>query len=234
VNSAPLHGCSDALAIAPSPSPCCELRSALVEPKTQSWRPSLSLPDLVLANAEENRAEDIDWLATRFPMLVQTPRSVAEAGNDLRLLAERLGLLAEVQPFLLRIEAQIAASQVAALAAPLLRVYYAIWRMPWMTVNGDTFVHDVLRLCGATSVAADDASRYPDMEPCDALARGVNLVLLASEPWAFDEAQRIEVQESRLFGDSPVVLCDGRDFCWHGVRMADGLGRARAAITGAS
>ena len=190
-------------------------------------------PDLVLANAEENRPEDIDWLAARFPTLVQTPRSIVEAGNDLRVLAMRLGLLEQAQPFLLRIEAQITAAEVIALSKPTLHVYYAIWRMPWMTINRDTFIHDVLQLCGATCVAADDPARYPHMEPIDAIVRGVELVLLASEPWEFDEGQRQQIAEAKLFGDAQVALCDGRDFCWHGVRMADGLGRALAAIRGA-
>lgn len=190
-------------------------------------------PDLVLANAEENRPEDIEWLAARFPTLVQTPRTIVEAGNDLRVLATKLGLLKQAEPFLLRIEAQIAAAEVVALTMPPLQVYYAIWRMPWMTINRDTFIHDVLRLCGATSVAADDPARYPNMEPIDAIVRGVELVLLASEPWEFDEDQRQQIVEAKLFGDAQVALCDGRDFCWHGVRMADGLGRALAAIRGA-
>lgn len=187
-------------------------------------------PDLVLGNAEENRAEDLEQLAARVPTLVQTPRSVVEAANDLRVLATRLDLLEQVEPFLLRIEARIAAAEVEALRLPPVRVYYAIWRKPWMTINADTFVHDVLALCGARSVAADDAERYPTMEPRDAVSRGVELVLLASEPWEFDEAQRDEVAAAQLFADVPVVLCDGRDFCWHGVRMADGLGRALAAL----
>ncbi|MFT4515061.1 MAG: ABC-type Fe3+-hydroxamate transport system substrate-binding protein [Planctomycetota bacterium] len=190
-------------------------------------------PDLVLANAEENRPEDIEWLVKRFPTLVQTPRSIVEAGNDLRVLATRLGLLEQVEPFLLRIEAQIAAAEVAALTKPPLQVYYAIWRMPWMTINSDTFIHDVLQLCGATCVAAEDQARYPHMEPIDAVVRGVELVLLASEPWEFDESQRQQIAGAKLFGDARVALCDGRDFCWHGVRMADGLGRALAAIRGA-
>lgn len=190
-------------------------------------------PDLLLVNAEENRPEDVEWLSARFPTLVQTPRSVVEAGNDLRVLATRLGLLEQAEPFLLRIEAQIAAAEVAALTRPPLQVYYAIWSIPWMTINRDTFIHDVLRLCGATCVAADDPARYPHMDPIEAVVRGVDLVLLASEPWEFDEAQRQQIADAKLFGDAKVALCDGRDFCWHGVRMADGLGRALAAIRGA-
>ncbi len=183
-------------------------------------------PDLVLANAEENRAEDIERMAACVQTVVQTPRSVVEAANDLRLLAVELDRLEEVEPFLLRIEARIAAAEVATLNRPRRRVYYAVWRKPWMTVSADTFVHDVLALCGAQSVGADEPDRYPAVEPGDAVARGVELVLLASEPWEFDPQQRDEVAASGVFGDAPVVLCDGRDFCWHGTRMADGLGRA--------
>ncbi|MFN3241734.1 MAG: helical backbone metal receptor [Planctomycetota bacterium] len=187
-------------------------------------------PDLVLGNAEENRAEDLEQLAARVPTLVQTPRSVVEAANDLRVLATRLDRLDAAEPFLLRIEARIAAAEVDALDRRPLRVYYAIWRKPWMTIGADTFVHDVLKLCGAHSVAADAHDRYPAMDPRDALSRGVERVLLASEPWAFDEAQRDELAAARVFEDVPIVLCDGRDFCWHGVRMADGLGRALSAL----
>ena len=71
------------------------------------------------------------------------------------------------------------------------------------------------------------------MSPTEAVARGVELVLLASEPWEFDEEQRAEIETTRLFGAARVVLCDGRDFCWHGVRMAEGLGRCFALVRGA-
>jgi len=178
-------------------------------------------PDLVLANAEENRAEDLAWLAARVPVLAQTPRTVAEAVAALGELAGALGVGAE--------QATLVARAVAAPVAPArpLRAYYAIWRKPWMTVSGDTFLHDVMAQCGFANVAADAAARYPEMAPDEAVARGVEVVLLASEPWAFDDAQREELANARAFGDARVVLCDGRDFSWHGVRVAAGLAGGR-------
>lgn len=186
-------------------------------------------PDLVLGNAEENRAEDLDALAARAPTLVQTPRTVAEAVGDLRALAARLGVPEAVAPIAARIDALLAEPPPEQGA----RVYYAIWRKPWMTAGADTFIADVLRCCGARPLAAPadrGASRYPALAPAEAVAAGVDIALLASEPWEFDEAQRREVAADRLFGDAAVRLVDGRDFCWHGVRMADGLQRARAAL----
>lgn len=186
-------------------------------------------PDHVLANAEENRPEDLEWFAARVPVLVQTPRTVAEAVAALRELAHVVGggaagaALATVE----RVAADLA---IGAAASSSPRVYYAIWRKPWMTVGGDTFVHDVLRCCGATNVAADAKARYPEMAPEVAVARGVDVVLLASEPWAFDDAQQRELAASATFGRARLVLCDGRDFSWHGTHMAIGLRRAHALL----
>jgi len=187
-------------------------------------------PDLVLCNAEENRPEDIEWLQSRVPVFVQTPRTVIEAAADLRALAERLDLREAVAPWLLRIEAQLTAAAVEGLRQRPLRVFYAIWRKPWMSINRDTYIHDALRIVGATNVCADHASRYPEVSLESVVAQGVDLVLLPSEPWEFDAEQLEELRASRAFGAARLELCDGRDYCWHGVRMATGLGRALASM----
>lgn len=184
-------------------------------------------PDLVLVNAEENRAEDIEWLAARAPVLVQTPRSVPAAAACLRELAEVIGVPEAVVPFLLRIEAQLAAAAVECLPGPPLRTFYAIWRKPWMTVGADTFVHDVMQRVGLANVVETREPRYPTLALDEIRALRPRIVLLPSEPWEFTEHERRELVRERAFGDAIVELCDGRDFCWHGVRMADGLGRIR-------
>lgn len=187
-------------------------------------------PDLVLCNAEENRAEDIAWLRERFAVLQQTPRSVAEGATDLRELAARLDALEVVQPFLLRIEAQLAAGEVVNLESDPVRVFYPVWCKPWMSVSRDTFIHDVLAVVGGANVCAEAAARYPEITVEEVRELRPNVVLLPSEPWEFDEAQRDELAKAGTFGSARLVLCDGRDFCWHGTRMADGLGRAAEVI----
>lgn len=186
-------------------------------------------PDLVLGNAEENRPDDLEWLQQRVPVLVQTPRRIGEAVQGLAELAE-----------VLRTGAACAAAVARQVGAALdgvqrgrigPRVYYAIWRKPWMSVSADTFVHDVLAQAGARNVCAAEPARYPEVSPAVAVAREVDRVLLASEPWEFDEAQRAELAQRAEFGPAQLVLCDGRDFCWHGVHMAIGLPRAFALLS---
>lgn len=183
-------------------------------------------PDLVLGNAEENRAEDLAWLAARAPVLVQTPCTVAQAAEDLRTLAKRLGATEAAEPFLLRIEAQATAAAVATLHRRPLRVFYAVWAKPWMSVNRTTFVHDVLRIAGAANVCADESARYPEIEPAVVQSRGPAVVLLPDEPWEFGPEQVEDLERDAVFGDARLVRCRGRDFCWHGTHLADGLGSA--------
>lgn len=187
-------------------------------------------PDLVLANAEENRVEDIEWLRQRMPVLVQTPRTVIEAAVAWRELAAALGAEDELSPFLLRIEARLAAAEVEGLGEPPLRVFYPIWRKPWMSIGSDTFVHDVLLRAGAHNVCADLAARYPQVTPEWVCDQEVEAVLLPSEPWEFGQAELEQLRAENTFGAPVMELCDGRDYCWHGVRMADGFGRVVESV----
>ncbi len=183
-------------------------------------------PDLVLCNTEENRAEDIAWFRERFPVEEQAPCTVVQAAEALRDLAVRLDVLPAAQPFLLRIEAQLAAAAVETLGHRPLRVFYAIWQKPWMSINRTTFLHDVLRVAGAANICADDAARYPEVSPEVVQSRGPRIVLLPDEPWEFGPESIEDLRHEGTFGDARLVLCRGRDFCWHGVHMADGIGHA--------
>lgn len=187
-------------------------------------------PDLVLANAEENRTEDLEWLGARVPVVVQTPCSVAEALACLRALAILLDAGEAARRLLSRIESSIA--RAAADLRPPLRVFLPIWRKPWMSVSAATFAHDVLRCAGATNVCAGLAARYPEVTAEWVRKQHPDAVLLPSEPWEFSPAECLELAGSRVLGDGPVVLCNGRDFCWHGVHVARGLDGARTVVDG--
>jgi len=184
-------------------------------------------PDLVLVNGEENRREDIDWLEGRFTVLELTPRTVIEAGHAVRRLGTFLGEEEGTHAILLAIEAQLARAEVELLSAQRLRVVYPIWRKPWMGVGEGTYIHDVLTCAGAENATAQLGGRYPELREEALVELAPDLVLLPSEPWEFDAAQRDELVANGLFGRGvPVELVDGRDFCWHGARTPEGLGRA--------
>ncbi len=122
-------------------------------------------PDLVIANQEENTARVVDRLCDRgVAVWLSYPRSVREGAELLRELAElgasaerRREVVAPVFAALERAEAALAAARSAGRRLP--RVFCPIWRDPWMTVGEDTYIHDLITLCGGENAFAKDA-RY--------------------------------------------------------------------------
>ena len=184
-------------------------------------------PDLVLCNEEENREEDIVWLEERFRVHRSLPTTVKDASDVVRILGEQLQRPHEAESLLLEVEAQLLRSEVEGLRGRAPRVFYPIWRQPWIGVNADTYVHDLLVRAGAVNVCADRESRYPVLSTEDLKELRPDLVLLPSEPFAFSEEHRRELLRDNVFGRRvPILMVDGRDFCWHGSRSGRGLGRA--------
>jgi ABC-type Fe3+-hydroxamate transport system substrate-binding protein len=211
---------------------CAEPRAVLrsVRRVGGTKNPDLALiaalgPDLVLVNREENRQEDIAWLRARFPLLESMPRSIPEAASVVRDLGVRLGLEDETESILLEIEAQLLRAEVVNLDREPVRVFYPIWKQPWISINRETYVHDLLRRAGAINVCADREARYPVLAEQDLPKLRPDLVLLPSEPFAFHDVHRTALLRDRPFGrDVPVLMVDGRNFCWHGSRSGRGLG----------
>jgi len=112
-------------------------------------------PDLVVANIEENVREHIETLrAWSIPVWVTYPRTVAEGiqliadlGAVTDTQARAAEMLREIEPLYERVRSACARRLPVA-------AFYPIWRGPYMTINGDTYIHDMLRVCGARNIFA--------------------------------------------------------------------------------
>lgn len=175
-------------------------------------------PDLVLANAEENRAEDLDRLrAGGLAVWVTYPTTVPEALGSLgRMLAAcRLD----------RPDWLDAAG--AAWAEPWTgrraRAVIPIWRRPWMAVGSRTFTGDVLSRLGVDNVLADDPERYPRV----ALAQlpPYDVVVLPDEPYAFSPDDGPEA-----FPGVASRCVSGRLLTWYGPSLVEARRVLAAAL----
>src|SRR5262249_6509762 len=180
-------------------------------------------PDLVFANAEENRREDVEALrAAGIEVDVSLPKTVAEVPEAIRRWGGRLGTSEEADALADRIEKAWRELEARKPAAAF-RYAYWIWKDPWMTVSDDTYVGDLLRLGGGENVYGLERVRYPTKSPSDAIARGAEVHIFPVEPFPFSEDKHGQVIE-RLFGTAARrVFVDGDDFCWHGVRTLEGI-----------
>lgn len=215
-------------------------------------------PDVVLANREENTKKIVLELeAAGLKVLVAFPRTVVAGAGHVARLARLLGAEGETKPVVAAAYAALReADAFAASVAEPLRAFVPIWMDPLMTANDDTFLSDVLRLCGATNVfrgrarryplaadvgraaAMDDAevgdrdTRYPRVTLDEVRALEPDVILLPDEPYAFG------AKEVELFGDlgvpasrsGRVRLCSGKDLLWPGLRTLEGLATLRSVI----
>jgi ABC-type Fe3+-hydroxamate transport system substrate-binding protein len=173
-------------------------------------------PDLVVMCVEENRREDADALAEAGVTVASLAiDAVADVAPALRMLAGLAG-----------VDGDVAAIEDppdgAAAPPPRLSAFVPIWKRPWMTLSGGTYGSSLLAAAGVANVFADAAERYPTVTLEEAAARRPDVVLAPSEPYPFRERHVPILEEV-----APVVLVDGQDLFWWGVRTPAALVRLR-------
>ena len=95
------------------------------------------------------------------PVFICFPRTVIEAIGTLRRLAQITGAELQASPVLARIEAAYEETKALSMGSRRVRVFCPIWKHPWMTINHDTFIHDMIETCGGTNVFASRERRFP-------------------------------------------------------------------------
>ncbi len=185
-------------------------------------------PDLVFANEEENRLEDVRALGDNgIEVDVTFPKTVGEVPGVIRQWGRCLGeeCEREAEELAARVEREHAAIE-SELAPPFLYAYW-IWKDPWMTVSDDTYVADLIRFAGGVNVYGRESERYPTTTPVAALSKGADVHFFPSEPYPFRKEKHEALTET-LFGRERVRLfVAGDDYCWHGVRTLEGLRAVR-------
>jgi hypothetical protein len=182
-------------------------------------------PDLVLANAEENRPSDVDALrAAGVPVWVTAPGTLAEAFTSLRRMLAACGL--DPPGWLDQARRAWSSSYDGSEARHTAVV--PIWRRPWMVLGRDTFAGDVLRQLGVANAYAGAADRYPRVGLEELRGAEADLVVLPDEPYAFGPDDG-----PAEFGDRPVALVSGRHLTWYGPSLVEARDVLEAQLTAA-
>lgn len=171
-------------------------------------------PDLIIANKEENTRSEIEELAADFPVWISDIQTLDHALEMIRSIGE----LTNTEQKARQIEDSIRSNFEG--LRPLkkaLSVVYLIWRKPYMTVNSETFIHDMLVRMGLTNLFADAAERYPEISESELAELNPNVVLLSSEPFPFGDKHIREL--SQILPKSRIELVDGELFSWYGSRL---------------
>jgi ABC-type Fe3+-hydroxamate transport system substrate-binding protein len=172
-------------------------------------------PDLVLANSEENRQEDVERLrANGIPVWVMAaPATVPAALASLRRLLTQVYDIEEP-------EWLVTAEDLWRETLPVrAHAVIPVWRKPWVVLGRETFGGDVLKRLGVANVYAGHAERYPRPKLDELRAKfdsDADLLVLPDEPYEFTAEDGPEA-----FPGAPFVLVNGRYLTWYGPSLVE-------------
>ena len=172
-------------------------------------------PDLIIANKEENVKEQVELLAKDYPVWITDVNNLEDATKMIKDIGELTSKQKEANLLLKEITTEFDnLTSEDQTQNPKLQTAYLIWRNPYMTIGGDTFINNMLSRCGFENVFAN---KYPEITIKELHIINCQLLLLSSEPYPFKQKHIDEL--SRQLPNCKIVLVDGEMFSWYGSRL---------------
>jgi len=177
-------------------------------------------PDLIIGNKEENEQEQIQALMNLYPVWMSDVYTLKDAYDMITRIGTLVGKQQEAQNLKLKIESEF---------VPLwrgqgedfpnvhnqLRAAYFIWNKPFMVAGNNTFINEMLKVCGLQNIFEQE--RYPEITAEQLEKVNPEIILLSSEPYPFKEKH---IQEFKaICPNAKVLVVDGEIFSWYGSRL---------------
>lgn len=190
-------------------------------------------PTHLIVNIDENEKPCVDQLATFIPHIVVThPIKPQDNFALYRLLGAIFKVESAAEDLCQRLH-----SALLKVTPPsgTKNVMYCIWKDPWMTVSRDTYIANMLALCGwhiwqtpqaramankGADVQAAALPRYPTFEWTHIQEGELDAILLSSEPYSFRQ-EHLDALQQQV--NCPVILVDGEMLSWYGSRAVRGV-----------
>lgn len=174
-------------------------------------------PGLIIANKEENVKEQIEILQQIAPVWVSNVNNLDDALQMIQRIGKMVDKADKVDELIKLIKESF-----EDIATPFtvsthqLSAAYLIWKEPYMTVGGNTFINDMMQRAGFNNVFSH-LRRYPKITTKELASSDCTVVLLSSEPYPFRQKHAAELQS--ILPDKKVILADGKMFSWYGSRL---------------
>ena len=179
-------------------------------------------PDLIIANREENRKEDIEKLEDDGLNVMVTEISTID---EALFVIHDIGWSCDVKEKTKSLIQKIQEKMANTAKFPELTAAYLIWRDPWMSVGHDTYIHSVMEHYNLNNVYSG-STRYPKTTLHEISLKKPDVILLSSEPYPFKEKHIKEVGDACPGSD--ILLVNGEWFSWYGSRMLTAFAKLNA------
>jgi ABC-type Fe3+-hydroxamate transport system substrate-binding protein len=186
-------------------------------------------PDIIIANKEENTESEIKALQKLYPVYTS---DIANLEESLEMI-QQIGEIAakENESIILIQKIQDEFKNLTAFTGEKNKVLYLIWQDPYMSINQNTFINDMLNSSGFHNLIEGDKV-YPAISENQINELNPDLIFLSSEPYPFKEKHLLEFKKQFL--NARIVLVDGEYFSWYGSRLQNAPNYFKTLINGIS
>jgi len=171
-------------------------------------------PDLIIANKEENTKDLIEELTLDYPVYISDVNNIEDALQMIADVGNLTGKSSLAEEFISDIKNS--RIDLSSINSTKKTCYYFIWKNPWLTVGGDTFINTMIEEAGFVSLSKNQ-TRYPEID-FDNIDKQPDFLLLSSEPYPFKQSDADYLQTK--FPESKILFVDGTYFSWYGSRLS--------------
>jgi len=139
-------------------------------------------PDWILAWRSAHRDADLQRLRQMgFKVTVYDTQNLNEIPQTIKDIGQQAGRLFEAKAEANRLVEKLNRLQTLYHHRQAVQVFYQVWHPPLITVNGQQFFSQALKLCGANNVFADLPALSPQISPESVIKMNPDLIILGGQ-----------------------------------------------------
>lgn len=139
-------------------------------------------PDLIIAWKSGNRAEDIKKLKQLgLPIAYSESGKVADVATELIQFGELTGLTEQASKSANEFQQMLTSIKSTYQRKTPIKGFYQLWPQPMRTVNKNTWIHELMMMCGIENVFADASTDYPQIGVENVVVSKPELIILPDE-----------------------------------------------------
>lgn len=139
-------------------------------------------PDLIIVWKNGNRQQDIEQLVRLgLPLAYSTTGSVADVAAIIEHLGEVTHKRENAKIVADKYRSKLASIRAENSGKAKIKAFYQLWSEPLRTINKNTFIHEMLNICGANNVFADVSTEYPQISLENVVVARPELIVIPDE-----------------------------------------------------
>jgi vitamin B12 transport system substrate-binding protein len=139
-------------------------------------------PDLVIVWKSGNSQSDIDKMhRLGLNVVFSNPKDIDDVATELRYFGKLTGHKEQAETVALAYEQRLKKLRLENINKQPITVFYQLWSEPMMTINGTTWINQLIEVCQGVNVFKSNATPYPKISTENVIVAQPHLMILPDE-----------------------------------------------------